>query len=100
MNQIMVHPQAVQAFGATAAALGTATAAAGTIDTAAVGAAVTTVFGLIGQEFAAAYAIAQANHLRAVGQLAAAHAATAAAAAAGLAAFAGADSAGSSGIEV
>lgn len=98
MNQTMVHPQSVQTFGATAAALGTATTAAGTIDAAAVGAAVTAVFGLIGQEFAVAYGIAQANHLRAVGQLAAAHAATAAAAAAGLASFAGADAAGAGGI--
>lgn len=95
----MVHPQAVQAFGATAAALGTATASVGAIDTAAIGTAVTTVFGLIGQEFAAAYAIAQTNHLRAVGQLAAAHAATAAAAASGLASFAGTDASGAAGIE-
>ena len=99
MNPIVVHPQAVQTFGATAAALGTATAAVGAVDTAAVSAAVTAVFGLIGQEFAAAYAVAQVNHLRAVGQVAAAHAATAAAVTAGLASFTGADSAAASGIE-
>ncbi|WP_157086168.1 hypothetical protein [Gordonia hydrophobica] len=95
---MMLQPHAVQTFGATAAALGTATATVGAIDAAAVGTAVTTVFGLIGQEFAVAYSIAQANHLRAVGQLAAAHAATAAAAAAGLASFTGADAAGAGGI--
>jgi len=98
VNQVVVHPQAVQAFGATSAALGTAAATAGAIDTAAVGAAVTAVFGVIGQEFAVAYAVAQANHLRAVGQLAAAHAGTAAAAAAGLASFGTADDAGAGGI--
>lgn len=100
MNQVMVHPAAVQMFGATSAALGTATAAAGAVDTVAVSTAVTAVFGLIGQEFAAAYAVAQVNHLRAVGQLAAAHAATAAAAASALASFGGADSAGAGGVRV
>ncbi|MGB3696180.1 MAG: hypothetical protein WBA05_01975 [Gordonia sp. (in: high G+C Gram-positive bacteria)] len=100
MNQMTVHPQEVQAFGATAAALGTATGAVGAVDTVAVGAAVTAVFGLIGQEFAAAYAVAQANHLHGVGRLAAAHAATAVAATRGLAAFAETDGAGAGGIGV
>ncbi|MGB3301870.1 type VII secretion target [Gordonia sp. (in: high G+C Gram-positive bacteria)] len=100
MNQVIVQPSAVQTFGATSAALGTATAAAGAVDAGAVSAAVVAVFGLIGQEFAGAYAIAQANHLRAVGQLAATHAATAASAAAALASFTGADSTGAGGVQV
>ncbi|KXT58715.1 hypothetical protein Y710_00230 [Gordonia sp. QH-12] len=100
MNETMVHPEAVQTFGATSAALGTATATAGAFDTAAVGAAMTAVFGLIGQEFAAAYSVAQANHLRGVGLLAAAHAATAAAVSAGIASFSDADGTGACGVRV
>lgn len=53
----------------------------------------TTLFGLIGQEFLAAFIAAQANHLTSVGELAAVHAATAATTVAGLAGFEGVDAA-------
>ncbi|GEE04008.1 hypothetical protein nbrc107696_44540 [Gordonia spumicola] len=96
-GQVHVTPAAVEAFGSTSAALAAATAGAATVD-AAQGAAMSAAFGLIGQEFLAAYACAQANHLRAVGEVAAVHAATAAAAAAGLAGITGADAAAGSGL--
>ncbi|WP_298441986.1 type VII secretion target [Gordonia sp. (in: high G+C Gram-positive bacteria)] len=98
MNQLTVVTQAVESFAATAAALGAATAAAGTADCAAQTAVMTTAFGVIGQEFLGAFAVAQANHLASVGQLAAVHSATAAAALAGLGALTGADGAGAAGI--
>ncbi|WP_245569627.1 type VII secretion target [Gordonia shandongensis] len=93
-----VQPETLQTFGATAAALGGATAAAGALDTVAVSAAVTAVFGLIGQEFAVAYGVAQANHLASVEQLAAAHTAIAASALGGLDSFATADGVGATGL--
>ncbi len=89
-GQVHVVPAALEAFGSTSAALGAATAGAAAADVAQV-AAMTAAFGLIGQEFLAAYAVAESNHLRAVGQLAAVHSATAAAAAAGLADFTATD---------
>ena len=98
MNQVTVQPESLQAFGATSAALGTAAAAVGAVDAVAVSAAVTAVFGLIGQEFALAYGVAQANHLASIGQLAAAHAATAVATVSGLESFAAADVAGAGGV--
>lgn len=96
-GQVTVVPGAMEAFGATAAALGAATSAAGTVD-AEQGVAMAAAFGLIGQEFLAAYAVAQTNHLHSVGQLAAVHAATAASAAAGLAGYSAADAAAVAGL--
>lgn len=94
MSEVSVIPEAVEAFGATSAALGSATAAAGAIDTAVSAAVLTGVFGLVGQEFLAAYLLAQANHLAGVGQLAAVHTATAVTAGVALADFHGSDAAG------
>ena len=54
-------------------------------------AAMVAVFGLIGQEFVAAFATAQAAHLAAVGSLAAVHAGTASSMLAGSAAFTATD---------
>ena len=93
MNEVTVIEEAVAAFAATAAGLGAATAAAGGINTAAQSAAMTAAFGLIGQEFLLAFGLAQANHLRGIGQLAAVHAGTALATHAGLAEFGGVDAA-------
>ncbi|MFT4088390.1 MAG: hypothetical protein QM658_14795 [Gordonia sp. (in: high G+C Gram-positive bacteria)] len=98
MNNVVVVPEAVQAFGSAAAALGTATATAGAVDTAVQSAVMGAAFGLIGQEFLAAFAVAQANHLGSVAQLAGVHAATAVSAGAGLAGFQDADAAGAAGI--
>ncbi|MFT3661366.1 MAG: hypothetical protein QM809_08180 [Gordonia sp. (in: high G+C Gram-positive bacteria)] len=94
MTELTVAAHAVQTFAATSAALSSATAAAGTADAAAQAAVMTGAFGLIGQEFLAAFAVAQSNHLASVGALAAVQAATATAATAGLGEFAAADTGG------
>ena len=96
-GQVHVVPAALEAFGSTSAALGATTAGAAAAEVAQA-AAMTAAFGLIGQEFLAAYAVAEANHLRAVGQVAAVHSATAAAAAAGLANFTATDGAAGAGL--
>ncbi|MGV9713777.1 type VII secretion target [Gordonia sp. NPDC003424] len=93
MGDVTVVPDAVGAFGATSAAMATAVGAAGSIDAAANTAVMIPVFGLIGQEFLAAFIAAQTNHLVAVGHLATVHAGTAAATFAGLAGMQAADSA-------
>lgn len=87
MNDVTLIPAAVEAFGATSASLATAVGAAGTIDAAATAAAMIPVFGVIGQEFLAAFIAAQANHLLSVGGLAAVHAGMAATTIGGLAEF-------------
>ncbi|WP_319945476.1 type VII secretion target [Nocardia macrotermitis] len=65
-----MEPNTFRRYGDTAAGMATAVAAAGNIDQAASVAAATPVFGLIGQEFLASFAYAQANHFTAVNQLA------------------------------
>ncbi|MFT4396802.1 type VII secretion target [Gordonia lacunae] len=91
MTNVKVTPEVLEGFAATNAAMATAVGTAGSIDAAANTAAMVPVFGLIGQEFLAAFIAAQASHLMSVGQLAAVHAATAASTAAGLAEFEGTD---------
>ncbi|MAU84390.1 hypothetical protein VX037_00830 [Gordonia sp. Z-3] len=91
MSDVTVVPEAVEAFGATSAAMATAVGAAGSINAAANTAVMVPVFGLIGQEFLASFIVAQANHLLSVGNLAAVHAGSAAATFAGLAQMQGAD---------
>ncbi|GAC56391.1 hypothetical protein GOHSU_06_00020 [Gordonia hirsuta DSM 44140 = NBRC 16056] len=98
MNHVTVVTGAVESFAASAAALSAATAAAGTADAAVQTAVMTGAFGLIGQEFLAAFALAQANHLASVAALAVVQSATAGAATAGLAALHGSDAAAASGI--
>lgn len=93
MNNVTVTPEVLEGFAATNAAIGTAVATAGSINSAANTLAMIPVFGLIGQEFLASFIAAQANHLLAVGNLAAVHAATAASAIGGLASFEAADGA-------
>ncbi|WP_018181005.1 type VII secretion target [Jongsikchunia kroppenstedtii] len=80
MNEVIAVPAAIEGFADAAAAMSVAVAGAGSVDAVAQVAQLAPVFGLIGQEYLAAYAAAQANHLLAVGQLAAVHAGTSAAA--------------------
>lgn len=98
MGPVVMIGEAVEGLAATSATMGTALASAGGIDAEANTAAMVAVFGLIGQEFVGAFALAQAAHLASVGGLAAVHAGTAAAMLAGTAAFDGADAAGADGI--
>ncbi|MFF3224962.1 type VII secretion target [Nocardia suismassiliense] len=77
MNHIEVVPDAVRAYGSASAAMAAGVASAGAVDQAATIATVVPVFGLIGQEFLASFAFAQANHLSSVAELAAVHAGTA-----------------------
>ncbi|MCH5642226.1 MULTISPECIES: type VII secretion target [unclassified Gordonia (in: high G+C Gram-positive bacteria)] len=87
MTDVRVTPEVLEAFTGTNVAMATAVGAAGSINAAANTAIMVPVFGLIGQEFLAAFIAAQVNHLTSVGELAAVHAATAASTAAGLATF-------------
>lgn len=80
MDEVIAVPAAIEGFADAAAAMSAAVAGAGSVDAVAQVAQLAPVFGLIGQEYLAAYATAQANHLLAVGQLAAVHAGTSAAA--------------------
>ncbi|WP_026342749.1 type VII secretion target [Nocardia sp. BMG111209] len=80
MSDLVAAPEGVRGYGAVAATMAARTLAAGTVDQAAAVAAAIPVFGLIGQDFLASFAVAQANHLSSVGELAAVHAGTAAAA--------------------
>ncbi|GAA4641647.1 hypothetical protein [Gordonia humi] len=97
-GRVHAVPAGIEAFAATSATLGTATAGAAVGDTARA-AVMAAAFGLIGQEFLAAYGVAEANHLAAVARLAAVHGGTASATTAGLAALSAADTAGASGLE-
>ncbi|WP_280421223.1 hypothetical protein [Nocardia carnea] len=77
MTDLVADSHIVREFGNASAALAVETATAGAVNQAALIAAAIPVFGLIGQDFLAAFAYAQANNLRSVGELAAVHAATA-----------------------
>ncbi|WP_431817577.1 type VII secretion target [Gordonia jacobaea] len=98
MDNVTVTPEVLEGFAVTNVAIGTAVGAAGTINAAANTAAMIGVFGLIGQEFLAAFITAQANHLAAVGSLAAVHASTAASTVSALAEFDANDAAGAAAI--
>ncbi|MFT3900780.1 MAG: hypothetical protein QM728_11145 [Gordonia sp. (in: high G+C Gram-positive bacteria)] len=98
MSSVMMVGEAVEGLAATSATMGTALASAGGVNAAANTAAMVAVFGVIGQEFVAAFVAAQAAHLAAVGNIAAVHAGTAASMLVGAADFAGADVAGAVGI--
>jgi len=77
MTDLVVASDAIRRYGDAAATMATETAAAGATNQAATIAASIPVFGLIGQDFLAAFAFAQANNLLSVTELAAVHAATA-----------------------
>ncbi|MFC9995475.1 type VII secretion target [Nocardia sp. NPDC127526] len=81
MNEIHMIPDVLREYAGLAAEKAARITAAGTIDQSANIAAAVPVFGLIGQEFLAAFVPAQASHISSVLGLAEVHAATAAAAA-------------------
>jgi hypothetical protein len=62
MSDISVVPDALRSYGAAMGSVSAAVASTGAFDTAGNLAAMTPVFGLIGQDFLAAFAVAQANH--------------------------------------
>jgi Excreted virulence factor EspC, type VII ESX diderm len=76
MNEVAVVPDAFRAHGAVNATQAGMVIAAGTVDEVAAIQAATAVFGPIAADFLAAFAVAQANHARAVAQLAQVHTAT------------------------
>lgn len=77
MADLVATPEAIVQYGKTSAELASQTLALASIDQLAVIAAAVPVFGLIGQDFLASYAMAQASHLTAVAEVAAVHAGTA-----------------------
>ncbi|GAB09953.1 hypothetical protein GOARA_050_00150 [Gordonia araii NBRC 100433] len=94
MSSVTVFGGALEGLAATSGAMGTALATGGGVNAAANTAAMAAVFGVIGQEFVAAFVAAQAAHLAAVGNIAAVHAGTAASLLAGSVEFSAADAAG------
>jgi hypothetical protein len=77
MDRLAATPDAIRGYGDTAAAMATTVASLGNVDQVATVGAAVPVFGLIGQDFLAAFAYAQANHISSVNELAAVHAGTA-----------------------
>ncbi|MCX5045296.1 type VII secretion target [Aldersonia sp. NBC_00410] len=73
MSSIEVVPAGIRAFADTSAAVSTQLASAGGFDLAENLAAATPVFGLIGADFLAMFALAQAKHATAVGDLSSAY---------------------------
>ena len=98
MSDLTVVPDAIRGYGDVCATMATGVATAGSVDQAATIAAVVPVFGLIGQDFLAAFAYAQGNHLFSVGQLAAVHAASSANSFASAATYEATDGASGAGI--
>ncbi|KAF0848282.1 hypothetical protein [Nocardia caishijiensis] len=74
---IRTDASVISNYGATNAAMATQVAAAGAADAGASMAAAVPIFGLIGQDFLAAFAVAQGNNLASVTEIAAVHAGTA-----------------------
>lgn len=77
MNEIVVASDAIRSYGDASATNAADVLAAGGANQAATVAAAVPVFGLIGQDFLASFACAQANNLSSVSELAAVHAMTA-----------------------
>ncbi|MEU4342645.1 hypothetical protein AB0H00_15475 [Nocardia sp. NPDC023852] len=77
MTELVVASDAIRRYGDASAMMAVETAAAGAANQAATMAAAIPVFGLIGQDFLAAFAFAQANNLMSVVELAAVHAGSA-----------------------
>ncbi|WP_216894430.1 type VII secretion target [Nocardia alni] len=80
MDRVAATPDAIRNYADASAAMATTVATAGNVDQVATVGAAVPVFGLIGQDFLASFAYAQANHISSVNELAAVHAGTAAAA--------------------
>ncbi|MEV3964169.1 hypothetical protein AB0M34_25315 [Nocardia sp. NPDC050193] len=87
MTDLVAESEVVRRFGDASATLAVETATVGAANQAALIAAAIPVFGLIGQDFLAAFAFAQANNLASVNELAAVHAATAMTSYEGIAAY-------------
>ncbi|MBF6211548.1 hypothetical protein IU433_19085 [Nocardia puris] len=77
MDKIAVTSDAIRQYGNTAAVMAGEVAVAGAANQAATIAAAIPVFGLIGQDFLAAFAYAQANNMMSVAELAHVYAMTA-----------------------
>ncbi|WP_280399591.1 type VII secretion target [Nocardia carnea] len=80
MSDLQATPAAIRSYGDSQAGTAVEVATVGATNQAAVIAAAVPVFGLIGQDFLAAFAVAQANNMLSVNEIAAVHAATAVAA--------------------
>ncbi|MBU3064917.1 hypothetical protein KO481_25725 [Nocardia sp. NEAU-G5] len=99
MNEVVVIPGAFRAHGDLNATQAGLVTTAGTVDQVAAIQAATAVFGPIAADFLAAFAVAQANHARAVAELAQVHTATAAAAQAAAANYESTDADSAAGFE-
>lgn len=99
MNDVVVIPGAFRAHGDLNATQAGLVTAAGTVDQVAAIQAATAVFGPIAADFLAAFSVAQANHARAVAQLAQVHTATAAASQAAAANYESTDADSAAGFE-
>lgn len=80
MSLISVTSEAIRGYGDASATMAADIVVAGATNQAATLAAAVPVFGLIGQDFLAAFAVAQANNLSSVAELAYVHGMTAVAA--------------------
>ncbi len=94
----MAVNSAIGAFGAANTAIGVAVTTAGAVDAAANLAALNPALGLIGQDFVAAFAGAQASCLASVAELGVLHGGIAASAAGTVAAYAATEAAGVAGL--
>ncbi|MGF6882700.1 hypothetical protein ABIA39_001642 [Nocardia sp. GAS34] len=99
MNEVVVIPGAFRAHGELNATQAGLVTTAGTVDQVAAIQAATAVFGPIAADFLAAFAVAQANHARAVAELAQVHTATAAAAQAAATGYESADADSAAGFD-
>lgn len=77
MNEVVVTSDAIRRYGDASASMATEVAVAGATSQVATMAAAIPVFGLIGQDFLATFAVAQANNLTSVAELAHVHGMTA-----------------------
>ncbi|WP_327101035.1 type VII secretion target [Nocardia vinacea] len=77
MTELIAVPDAIRHYGDASAAMAAEVAAVAAADQAATIAAAVPVFGLIGQDFLIALALAQGNNLQSSAEIAAVHAATA-----------------------
>lgn len=76
-GHLAAETSAITAFGSEQAAMAAQVAGAAAVDQGALIAAAVPIFGLIGQDFLAAFAYAQGNHIAAVSEIAAVYTGTA-----------------------
>lgn len=94
----MAVNSAIAAFGAANAGIGVAVATAGSVDAAANVAALNPALGLIGQDFLAAFGVAQASHVSSVAELATLYGGIAASSAATVASYGATETANAAGL--